>query len=433
MQASRNRGRFALLTALTLAATAAGWAAAWAADWPQWRGPGRDGAAPGFSAPAAWPTALGRVWSVDVGAGYASPVAAGGKVFVHSRQEDQEVVSAYDLKTGKQLWRDAYKTAFEPKREAVQHGRGPFSTPTVADGSLFTFGINGVLSAYEAASGKLLWRKDFAAEPAPAIPGAGPYYGTSQSPLVDGGQVLVHTGKPERGTFLALDAKTGAVRWSREADGPSYASPVVATFGGVRQLVTLTQKNLVGVALADGKLLWQTPFPVPYDQTILTPVISGDRVILSGEDVEAQAIRVTVQEGVFKTEKVWGTRAVAMYMSSPVLADGLLYGFSSLRKGHLFCLDAATGAVRWQAPGNAGENATLIVAGDALLVLEDDGELLVAARNGDGFRQLARYTVADSATWAHPALVDGGLLVKDAKKLTLWSFAGPPAKAPKAG
>lgn len=400
--------------------------AAQSADWPQWRGPGRDGAAPGFPAPATWPTALGRAWSIEVGEGYASPVAAGGKVFVHSRQGDREVVSAYDLQNGKLLWKDAGPAAFEPKPEAKKHGRGPFATPTVAGDTLFTYGINGVLSAYAAADGKLLWRKDFATDAGLAAPsrGSGPYYGTSQSPLVDGDLVVVHAGKPEHGTFLALDARTGAVRWSRAGDGPSYASPVVASFGGVRQLVTLTQKNLVGIALADGQLLWQTPFPVPYDQTILTPVISGDRVILSGEDVEAQAIRVTASAGVFKTEKVWGTRAVAMYMSSPVLSDGLLYGFSSLRKGHLFCLEAATGAVRWQAPGNAGENATLIAAGNALLVLEDDGELLVAAKSGEGFRQLARYTVADSATWAHPALVDGGLLVKDARKLTLWRLAG---------
>lgn len=392
---------------------------AFAADWPQWRGPGRDGLAPGFTAPREWPATLSRAWSIEAGAGHASPVTAGGRVFVHSRQADREVVSAFDLATGKRLWQDAYPTAFEPKPEAAKHGRGPFSTPTVTDGTLFTYGINGVLSAYRTASGKLLWRKDFGAEA-----GTGPYYGTSLSPLVDGGRVVVHAGKPERGAFVALDAATGAVRWRREGDGPGYASPVVASFGGVRQLVTLTQKNLVGVALADGKLLWQVPFPVPYDQTAVTPVIAGDRVIVSGEDVDAQAIRVTAQGGAFKTEKVWSTRAASMYMSSPVLSDGLLYGFSSLRKGHLFCLDAATGQVRWQAPGNAGDNAALIAAGNVLLVLEDDGELQVVAKTGKRYQALARYKVADSATWAHPALVDDGILVKDTHKLTLWSLTG---------
>lgn len=396
-----------------------------AADWPQWRGPGRDGVAPGFQAPAKWPAAPTKVWSVEVGAGHSGPAVAGGRVFVHARQGDDEVIAAHDLATGKQVWRDAYPAAFSPKPEAARHGKGPFSTPTVADGRVFAFGVNGVLSAYQAESGKLLWRKDLGKE----MGAPGPYYGTSLSPLVDGGLVVVHAGGPGKGALLGLDAATGAQRWRREADGPGYASPVAADLGGVRQAVTLTQARLVGVALADGALLWEAPFQVPYDQGILTPVISGDLVLVSGEDMETQAFRITRKQGKLAADKVWGNRAVAMYMSSPVLADGLLYGFSSMKKGHLFALDPKTGTVRWQAEGGQGDHAALIAAGDVLLVLQDTADLRVVARTGEGYRELARYDVAEAATWAHPAVIDGKLLIKDAVRLTLWSFAPGAAAA----
>lgn len=405
-----------ILTAAALAAALIA-GAAQAADWPQWRGPARDGVVASFKTPKAWPEKLQQAWSVEVGKGHSSPIVVGNRIYLLSRQGDNEIVSAFDLATGKVLWKDTYPAAFSPAPEARSHGSGPFATPTHHDGRLYTFGVNEILSAYDAASGKLLWRNDYGKE----YPTPRPYYGTSASPLLLDGLCIVQVGGPGKGAVLALDAKTGQVKWKQAGGGPGYGSPVVAEFAGVRQVVTPAQQTILGVDLATGKLLWQIPFKVPYDQNIITPVVLGDVFITSGEDVDLQAIRVAKKEGQWSTEKVWSTRPAMLYMSSPVLSGGLLYGFSTARKGTVFALDPKTGEMRWKTEGNEGESAAVVAAGGFVFVLGNDAELRVIERMGEGYKPVARYTVANGATWAYPVVMDGRILVKDADRLTLWN------------
>lgn len=389
-----------------------------AADWPQWRGPGRDGIGP--AAPAAWAPAPRKLWSIELGPGHSSPVVSGDRIVQHFRAETSEVVAAFDLATGKELWRDSYPAPFVPQPEARDHGAGPFATPTVGDGRVYTFGIHETVSAYELATGKLLWRKDWTQEFATAHP----VYGTSASPLLVDGKLLVYVGGPGKGALVALDAKTGAVTWRLDGEGPPYGPAVVATFGGLRQVVTQAQASLLGVDLATGTKLWQRKYQVPWDNTILTPIVDGDRVILSAYDTDVQAFVVQKTDAGWTTEVAWAAR-YPMYMSSPVLVDGRLYGFSILKKGQLVALDAKSGKLLWSSPGGMSEQAVLIVAGDYLLALTDGAELHIL-KTGDTYQPVTKLTVADAATWAHPALLDGGrLLVKDAKKLTLWSLAAP--------
>lgn len=400
------------LVALLLATPAA------AADWPQWRGPGRDGLA--AAAPAKWAAAPKKLWSVELGPGHSSPVVAGDRVVQHFRIGEEEVVAAFDLATGKELWRDRYAAAFVPQPEARDHGAGPFATPTIADGRVYTFGIQETVSAYELATGKRLWRKDWAGE----FPTTHPVYGTSASPLVTDGKVIVYVGGPGKGALVALDAATGAVIWRLDGEGPSYGPAVAATIGGVRQVVTQAQASLLGVELATGAKLWQRKFQVPWDNTILTPIVRGDRVILSAYDTDLQAFSVAKTAAGWTTDVAWSAR-FPMYMSSPVLVGDRLYGFSISKKGQLVALDAGTGKLLWASPGGLGEQAALIVAGGVLLALTDDARLHVVA-TGDSYRPITQLIVADAATWAHPALLDGGrLLVKDVRKLTLWDLSAP--------
>ena len=409
--------RFARCAATALAVVSLG-GLALAADWPQWRGTGRDGVAGSFTAPKTWPAKLTKVWSIEAGGGHASPLVAGGKIYLHARQGGDETVSAFDLASGKLLWRDSYSASYSPAPEAQRHGQGPFATPTLDNGALYAFGVNEILSAYDAASGKLLWRTDFGKE----FPTPRPYYGTSASPLVVDGMVIVQAGGEGKGALVALDAKTGKARWRLNGDGPGYGSPVVAAFGGVRQVIVPTQKMILGAALASGEKLWEMPFQVPYDQNILTPVVTGDSFITSGVDLDAQAIRVSKKEGKWATEKVWSNRSISMYMSSPVLLDGLLCGFSSFRRGHVFCADPKTGEVRWKTEGGEGDSAAVVAGGNHLFVLRNDAELQVLRRTGGEIKKVAQYTVADAATWAHPVVMDSRILVKDAARLTLWSI-----------
>jgi len=243
-------------------------------DWPQWRGPNRDGAIASFTAPTAWPDRLARKWKVDVGLGYASPVLVGNRVYSFSRRGDNEVLAALDADTGKEVWQTSYAAPFTVNPAAARHEKGPKSTPTFAGGKLYTLGMTGVVTAVDAATGKQLWQK-----PAQSI---APLYHTALSPLVDRGSVIVHIGGHNQGALTAFDTGTGAEKWKWTGDGPSYGSPMAADFAGTRQVIALTQENVVGVSAANGALLWKRPLSTQYTQNIITPIFYGDMVIVSG-------------------------------------------------------------------------------------------------------------------------------------------------------
>lgn len=387
--------------------------AAEAVDFPQWRGPRRDGHLAGLAPRASWPAALKPGWKVTVGLGHASPLLAGARVYVFTREDEQEVLRALDAATGRQVWRQAYAAPYTVNRAAAGHGPGPKSTPVLADGRLFTFGISGALSAWDAASGRLVWRKDATGSLT---------YGTALSPVVDNGLVIAHLGPDGRGALTAFEAATGTVRWAWKEDGPAYASPVVGPLAGTRQVVTHTQGNLVGLAAESGTLLWKVPFTTPYEQNAVTPILEGDHVVYGGLDHPVRKLRVTRQGAAYTTSQVWQNTEVSTYMSTPVLAEGRLYGLSRRNKGQYFALDAATGKTLWLSEGRQGDNAALLAGGGALFLLNTDAELSVLPLGASSFAPVRTWTVAESATWAHPVVTSGGVLVKDVDTLAFWRF-----------
>jgi outer membrane protein assembly factor BamB len=387
-------------------------------DWNQWRGPRRDGSAPSLQAPAAWPRALARAWRVEVGEGHSSPVVQGGAVFIHARQGEQEIVRRLAIATGRVVWRDRYPAPYEMDPAARAHGKGPRATPVVQGGRLFTFGISGVLSAYDAARGTLLWRHTFAGE----FPATAPEFGTASSPLVDGDRVVAYTGGKGQGALTAFEAATGRVRWRWTGDGPGYASPILATLGGTRQLITQSQNACIGLDPANGSLLWRLPFTTPYEQNSVTPVVAGELLVLGGTGQPTTAYRLRRAGAGWTPERVWSTRDATLYMSTPVLYGNRLLGMSERRSGQLFSLDAASGRTTWTGPARAGDNAALIIAGRWLLAQTTGAELLVYDVAGPEPRAVARYRVAESPTWATPAPAGASLLVKDLQHLARWTI-----------
>jgi outer membrane protein assembly factor BamB len=366
--------------------------------------------------PASWPAKLTPQWTQKVGEGYSTPVVAGGRVFVHSRQDPDEIVTALDVTTGKPLWSQQYASSFNKNKYANAMSKGPFSTPLVANGIVYTLGTSAVLSAFDAATGAVKWRKDWSKE----IDTSKLFTGTAMSPIIDSGLLIVHVGDDTNGDFRAFDPATGAEKWSLPGHGPGYASPVVTTLGGVRHLVTMTDKAVVGVAVADGKLLWQVPFPDEWNENIVTPVVAGDILIVSGTRQGTFGYRIAAAGRTLAATEVWHNTDVPMYMSSPVVDGAVVYGFSNKRKGQLFCLDAKTGTVKWTTEGRGGANAALQSAGGNLLVLTTDGELIVAKRHSEKFEELHRYTVADSETWAQPVLLKDAVIIRTADAVTRW-------------
>ena len=388
--------------------------AAAAQDWPQWRGPNRDGTVTSFQAPASWPEALTQRWSIGIGQGYATPLLVDDRVYVFTRQGDDEVLTALDAASGTTLWRTSYAAPFPMNPATARHGPGPKSTPVFSGGRLFTLGMSGIVTAFEAETGRQLWQK-----PAPPTE---PMYHTGMSPVVEGDLVIFHVGGHDDGALTAFDITTGDVRWSWDGDGPAYGSPRVFDLSGTPQVVTFTQENFVGVGLADGALLWSRPFRTPSDTTSQTPLLHEDTVIEMGRNNGVTAFRAVSRGGGWVTEDVWHTDEVSMHMSDAVVIDGVLFGLSHLNSGQYFALDLDTGRVLWTSDPRQAEHAAISRASDTIFSLEEDGELVIVDFERTGFEPVARYTVATSETWAQPVVSSSRVFVKDVSTLTLWTI-----------
>ena len=382
-------------------------------DYPQWRGANRDGAAAAFAEPATWPSTLTRQWQAETGLGYATPILVGDRVYAFGRLDTDEVVMALDAASGEVVWRTGYDAPYRSNAGTQRHGPGPKSTPLFHDGKLYTLGINGVVSAFNAATGVMLWQK-------PAEDTA-PLYATALSPVADAGHVIFHVGGHDSGALTAYDADTGAVVWSWDGDGPAYASPIVVEIDGVRQIVTVTQEHVVGVAAESGELLWERPFVSRSTNNAITPILDGNDVIVTGQNLGVARFRPTRQNGRWTTETIWETDEVSMFMSNPVLVGGTLYGMSHLSAGQFFALDAGSGATLWRTEGREATNSAVVTAGDLLFLLNNDGDLVVARSNRNGFTQVTRYEVSSSTTWAQPTISGNRVFIKDESNITLWT------------
>jgi outer membrane protein assembly factor BamB len=367
------------------------------------------------SLPQTWPKSLKEEWTVTVGIGHASPVMVGGRIYIFARREDDEVLLCLDATTGKELWGAGQSVSYDMNPAATGHGKGPKSTPIVSNGKVYTFGITGVLSCHDARTGNLLWRREFSKQ----YPNTSPLYGTAMSPVVDNGVLIAHVGGHDKGALTAFDLETGAVKWSNELAGPAYASPLVVMLAGVRQVVTFMQKEFVGVDAATGKLLWKLPAKSEYDTNAVTAVAYKDMLVFAREGQGLTAIRIDKNGAELKPQEVWSNKDVELYFSTPVLQGHLLYGLSVRQKGQFFAIDALTGKTVWLGPGRMGENAAILnLGGKVLLLLTNEANLIVLPGDAKAYTPLTQYTVAGSATWAHPVIAGNRILIKDETSLS---------------
>lgn len=387
--------------------------------WTGWLGPQRNGWVASFRPPTEWPEELEEVWQVEVGTGYGTPLVSGGRVYQHARQGDDEVLWCLDLATGETIWHERYAAPFKIGGGGERHGKGPKSCPALADGRVFTLSISGLLSAWDAETGERLWHTDFGDR----FEQTHPYWGASTSPLIDQGRVIVHFGGDEQGALIALDADSGEVVWSQGSDGASYASPILVEIDGVRQIVELNMRAIVGVESESGEALWEYPYPqVETDQNMVTPAFHDGLVLQGGENRGILALEPRLTNDGWSVEPRWHQEQVALDMSTAVINDGLLFGFSHYGFGRLFCLNPENGDVLWEGPRRTGENVTFLSVPGHVLALADNGTLQVIAADQAGYERVAMLHVAEGQTWAPPVLLESGLLVKDLDTLARWSL-----------
>lgn len=386
-------------------------ARALAQDWPQWRGPGRDGKVTGFTAPQIWPKELTQKWRVKVGQGESTPALVGDRLYVLARQGDAEVLQCLDATDGKEKW--SYRYAARAVTGPADPFPGPRSSPAVAGGKVVCVGVGGVVSCLHAETGKEIWRK-----PGPKEV---PQFFTAMSPLIVDGVCLVHLGGEDKGVIVALDMSSGEPKWTWAGEGPAYASPALLAADAATHVVVQTEKRLIGLALADGTLLWEvaTEREDGYWHSA-TPVVGGRTVFYTGQGTGTRAVRIEKRGDGFAAVPLWCNEKLGTCYNTPVLKDGLLFGVSD--RGNLFCMDAATGEARWTARTRWSPFATIVDAGSVLFALPVKPAMVVCRPDGKEYAELATYTVADAETYAYPIISGNRVFVRDRGSVTLWAF-----------
>jgi outer membrane protein assembly factor BamB len=381
-------------------------------DWPQFRGIGRDAKVTGFKAPAAWPTELKQEWKVVVGFGDATPALSGNKIYLNTRQGENEVILCLDAITGKELWKSQYPS-IAVTGPAGSHP-GPRSTPAVANGKVVTFGASAILSCLDANTGKVLWKRE---NPANVVP----QFFTGMSPLIVDNLCIVHVGTKDNGEVLALDLNTGNEKWKWAGDGPAYASPSIMTIDGKKHLIVQSEKSLMALSMTDGKLIWQIATLVQQRfYNSVSPYVDGQTIFYSGQGTGTKALKVEKSGNEYVTKELWSNTEIGAKWNTPVLKDGFLYGFTDQKR--IYCLNASTGITAWIDNAVNSDFATIVDCGPVLIGLPSTQTLLVLKPESSAYTEIAKYKVSETPIYAFPIVAGNSIYIKDAESLTLYKI-----------
>jgi len=325
----------------------------------------------------------------------------------------QEILRCLNADSGKEIWQDrcAVAGADGPARRYA----GPRCSPAVAEGKVVTYGVRGTLSCLDAATGKLLWRKD-------SVDKNWPQFYTSSSPLIADGLCIAQLGGAKNASIAAFNLANGAAKWTWVGDGAAYASPGLVKVDGIKAVVAETDKRIVALGLADGKLLWERPYAGRSRMSINTdtPIYIDNTLYYSGVGRGTTAWQLKKKGMSFTSTELWTNTDNSVKFSTPVLKDGLFLGLSDRNK--LFCIDTKSGKTVWSKDIDGRQGFGSIVTASSLgMALTPKGVLIVFELDPTGFKQVASYKVAQGDPKAYPVLSGNRIYAKDKDALTLWA------------
>tara|TARA_B100001123_G_C15343554_1_gene1036029 strand:- start:4844 stop:6073 length:1230 start_codon:yes stop_codon:yes gene_type:complete len=377
-----------------------------AQDWPQFLGPNRNGTYPGPSLSITWAGENPKLlWQRDVGEGFAGPVVVGERLLLFHRVDDFEVLEALDVKSGQTIWKRQYLTNY---RDDFGFDEGPRSVPVVSDDIVVTFGAQGHLSAVDIDNGNVIWEM----ETQDRFGVRKGFFGAAGSPLVESGRVVLNIGGEGAG-IVAVDLVSGEILWTATSDEASYSSPVSASFDDERHAIFLTRDGLVGIDPIDGDVRFRKRWRSRLRASVnaATPLINGNLIFMSASYGTGAAV---VQVNGTDVSEIWASDDImSNHYSTSVLHDGYLYGFHGRQEyGQSFrAVDFATGKVQWSSDRLEAGSVTL--AGDQLIVLQENGELVFATASPEEFVSLARGKILPGVIRAYPAIAKGLLFARN--------------------
>src|SRR5579864_74665 len=375
--------------------------------WTDFRGPNRAGVYAQAEIETAWPaTGLPRLWRQPIGAGYASFTVGEGRAYTIEQRRDHEAITAYDVETGRELWAFTYPAVFDE----VLGGPGPRATPVYHDGLVYSLGALGDFYCLSAKTGKPKWSKNILADNG----AKNIHWAMSGSPLIVDEKVIVTPGGADAKSIVAYNRLTGEPVWRSLNDRAAYTSPILATLAGRRQIVWISGERAVGLAVEDGKLLWEFPFHAQMDMNCSQPVVVDDANVLlsSAQGPGAALLEITKTGETYVARAVWQNNRMKNKFNSSVLYQGYIYG---LDEAILACIDAKTGELKWK--GGRYGYGQLLLAGGHLVVLTEDGDVVLVRATPEGHQELARFSAIEGRTWNIPAIDNGLLLVRNTSEM----------------
>ncbi|MFZ5829456.1 MAG: PQQ-binding-like beta-propeller repeat protein [Planctomycetota bacterium] len=406
-------------------------------DWPQWRGPQRDGVwretgiTDHFDGPK-----LKLRWSLPIAGGYTGPTVADGRVYVMDRitePAERERVLCFNWTDGAPLWSHEYDCKY-----TIEYRAGPRASVTIDESRAYALGSMGHLNCLDAATGEVLWKKDPVADFQTKVP----IWGVAGSPLVEGDLLVVMAGGPDGRCVVALDKRTGELRWAAVDDALGYSTLMIATQAGRRVLVCWTEKKLSGLDPATGEIFWESPFiPKRWADQIITPQQHKDRLFVSS--FADGCLMLKLREDRPAVEELWrrggrderNTDALHILMGNPVITDDYIYGVDSY--GEFRCITAAAGDRIWEDKTITTQTrwgtAHMVVQGERVWVFNDAGELILARLTPKGFETISRAQLLkptrgqlnkrDGVTWSHPAFAYKHIFNRNDEELVCASLA----------
>jgi outer membrane protein assembly factor BamB len=394
--------------------------------WTDFRGPARDGIYREMSVITAWPAAgLKPIWKQPVGGGYASFTVAHGRAFTIEQRGPEEVVAAYDVRSGRELWTTKWRADF---RE-LMGGDGPRATPVWSQGFVYALGAEGELRSLDETTGQPVWRTNILEDS-----GAdNVQWGMAASPLIVDDMVIVMPGGSNGRSIAAYDRRTGKRLWSAQDDKTAYVSPMAVTLADTRQLLVVTGARMMGLSLDRGTLLWEYPWRTMNDINAAQPlVVSENRVFISsGYGMGAAVIEIVrgaaraegrdrarvESRDEFTVREIWRNTRMKNRFASSVLHEGHIYG---LDESILACIDASTGELKWK-EGRYGYGQ-LVLADGHLIVLTEDGDLALVRAAPAAYQEVVRFSALSGKTWNVPAIADGILLVRNLQEMAAYDL-----------
>jgi outer membrane protein assembly factor BamB len=382
--------------------------------WTNFRGPARDGLYDEGPIRTTWPAeGLPLLWKQPIGGGYASFVIAEGMAFTIEQRRRQEIVAAYDVETGRELWTQGSDAEF---REPMG-GDGPRATPTWEAGRLWALGAEGDLRCFEARTGKVNWSRNILKD----NDAENLQWGMAAAPLIVDDKVVALPGGRSGKSVVAYNKLTGAPVWRALNDKQAYVSPMLVTLGGQRQILIVTANRIVGLAVEDGAQLWESSWNTDMGINVSQPiVIDANRFFISsGYGKGAALVEVTRSADGLTARKVWENSSMKNKFNSSVVYEGSVYG---LDEGILTCVDVNTGERRWKG-GRYGYGQVILASGH-LIVITDTGELVLVKATPDKHIEMAKFSAIEGKTWNYPAIAEGRLLVRNQTQMACFDVSG---------